>query len=69
MVVGGGTAGCAVSAKLAYSLGANNVTVLESSDVSQSRSCVAGIATNIFFHLETLLSTLMDSRWGWYENC
>ena len=34
LVVGAGTAGAAVSAKLGYRLGENNVIVLESSDVS-----------------------------------
>jgi glycine/D-amino acid oxidase-like deaminating enzyme len=55
-VVGAGTAGCTVSAKLAYRYGANNVTVLESADVSQSRSNATGVYKNIFSFRNIIIS-------------
>lgn len=38
LVVGGGTGGCSVAAKLSYRYGAGNIVVLDSAEVRKSES-------------------------------
>lgn len=51
LVVGGGTGGCSVSAKLAYRYGAGNIVVLDSAEVGGSNL----INYLVIFHLHLII--------------
>jgi NAD(P)H-hydrate repair Nnr-like enzyme with NAD(P)H-hydrate dehydratase domain len=59
LVVGGGTGGCSVAAKLAFRFGAGSVTVLESADV---RKLVIPKRFNFYFDKLNIFRDIITSR-------
>jgi choline dehydrogenase-like flavoprotein len=73
LVVGGGSGGISVAAKLSYRFGAGNVTILEASDVYIKMKFITfsrPIDANLLFIidcLETLLSATFHIDWWGHE--
>lgn len=70
-MVGGGTGGSAVAAKMTSVLGKENVMILDAADVPKYRffhTLFKFVLTSLVTHLtETLLSANVHNDWWWHE--